>query len=125
MRSLSVRWIDVKAADAICRALVGTRDFSSFQRTGSDRINPVCEVYRSHCWREGDLIYFEIEADAFLRGMVRTIVGSVLKLCDCADAVNRLYEMLEARKRSAAGASVPARGLSLMRVKYGKRVVPK
>ncbi len=110
--------INVHPVDAICRALVGKGDFSSFQRTGSDRINPICEIYESRCWRKGDLIYFEIEADAFLRGMVRAIVGTVLKLHDRKDGVDRLHRILDARDRSAAGPSAPAHGLSLLCVKY-------
>ena len=112
------RPINLEGADAICRALIGKRDFSSFQRTGSDRVNPVCEIYESRCWRDGVLVYFEIEADSFLRGMVRAIVGTVLQLHDTANPIHPLHEILEARDRAAAGPSAPAHGLSLIRVKY-------
>ncbi len=110
--------IDVQGADAIYRFLVGKWDFSSFQRSGSERINPICEIYQCRCWQEQDLVYFEIEADAFLRGMVRAIVGTVLKLHDRKDGINRLRGVLDARDRSTAGASVPPHGLSLLCVKY-------
>ena len=110
--------IDVQGAHTICQSLVGVRDFSSLQRSGSGRIIPICEIYECQCWREEDLVYFEIEADAFLRGMVRAIVGTVLKLHDRGDGVNRLHKILDARNRSAAGASVPPHGLSLLHVKY-------
>lgn len=110
--------IDVQDADTACRSLIGKRDFSSFQRSGSERINPICEIYECRCWREQDLVYFEIEADAFLRGMVRASVGIILKLHDKEDGVNQLRGVLDARNRSAAGASVPPHGLSLLRVKY-------
>ena len=110
--------INVPQADAICRALVGERDCSCFQRTGSDRDNPVCEIYKSRCWKEGDLVYFEIEADAFLRGMVRAIVGTVLELHEGEQPVDQLYGILDTHDRSAGGPSVPAHGLCLVRVKY-------
>ena len=110
--------IDVQGADTACQSLVGVRDFSSFQRSGSERINPICEIYKCQCWQEEDLVYFEIEADAFLRGMVRAIVGTTLKLHDRGDGVNQLHKILNARDRSAAGTSVPPHGLSLLRVKY-------
>lgn len=110
--------IDVQGGNAICRSLVGVRDFSSFQRSGSGRINPICEIYECRCWREQDLVYFEIEADAFLRGMVRAIVGTILKLHDKEDRVNQLHRILDVRDRSGAGASAPPHGLSLLRVKY-------
>ena len=110
--------IDVQDADIACQSLVGVRDFSSFQRSGSERINPICEIYECRCWQEQDLVCFQIEADAFLRGMVRAIVGTVLKLHAREDAVNQLHKILDARDRSRAGASVPPHGLSLLRVKY-------
>ena len=111
--------LDVRHVDAICKALVSKRDFSSFQRMGSDRINPVCEIYESLCWRKGPLVDFEIEADSFLRGMVRAIVGTILKLHDSPNSVAQLDEILDACDRSAAGISAPAHGLSLIGVKYG------
>ena len=110
--------IDVQDADIACRLLIGKRDFSSFQRSGSERINPICEIYQCRCWQEEDLVYFEIEADAFLRGMVRAIVGTILKLRDRKDDANQLHKILDAQDRSEAGASVPPYGLSLLRVKY-------
>ena len=110
--------IDVQGADTACQSLVGERDFSSFQRSGSERINPICEIYECRCWREQDLVYFEVEADAFLRGMVRAIVGTILKLRDRKDGVNQLHKILNARDRSAAGGSAPPHGLSLLSVKY-------
>ena len=110
--------IDLQGADTACRSLIGKRDFSSFQRSGSERINPICEIYECRCWQEEDLVYFKIEADAFLRGMVRAIVGTILKLHDKEDRVNQLHQILDARDRSGAGASAPPHGLSLLRVKY-------
>lgn len=110
--------IDVQGADTACQLLVGKQDFSSFQRSGSERINPICEIYKCRCWREGDLVCFEIEADAFLRGMVRAIVGTILKLHDKKDDLNQLQKIINAQNRSAAGTSVPPHGLSLLRIKY-------
>ena len=110
--------IDVQGGNAACRSLVGKWDFSSFQRSGSERLNPICEIYECQCWQEQDLVYFEVEADAFLRGMVRAMVGTILKLRDREDAVNQLRKILDARDRSAAEGSAPPHGLSLLRIKY-------
>ena len=122
--------IDVGKLNDLCQLLIGKRDFSSFQKTGSDRINPVCEIYEADWWQKEPYIYFEIEADSFLRGMVRAIVGTVLafnrkfllasgtKNTKCEDAKMELCRILEAKDRSAAGMSVPAHGLSLIKVRY-------
>ena len=122
--------IDVHRMNNLCQTLIGKRDFSSFQKTGSDRLNPICEIYEAHWWKKDSYVYFEIEADAFLRGMVRAIVGTVLtfnrkfllasgaKSTKYEDAKMELHRILEAKDRSAAGRSVPAHGLSLISVKY-------
>ncbi|MDE0298840.1 MAG: tRNA pseudouridine(38-40) synthase TruA [Candidatus Poribacteria bacterium] len=112
------RPIQTDRIDDVCGALIGKKDFSSFQRTGSERINPVCTVLEASCWRDADLVYIQIEADAFLRGMVRALVGTVLKLQKAPDQVGQFQKILDARDRSAAGPSAPAHGLSLITVKY-------
>ena len=110
--------IDVPRANTLCQVLVGKHDFSSFQKTGSDRSNPICEIYEGHCWKKEPYVYFEIEADAFLRGMVRAIVGTILKCIKEDDAEAELHRILDTKDRAAAGTSVPAHGLSLICVKY-------
>ena len=113
--------IDVPRANTLCQVLVGKHDFSSFQKTGSDRINPICEIYEICCWKKESYVYFEIEADAFLRGMVRAIVGTILKSIKEDDAEAELHRILDAKDRAAAGTSVPAHGLSLICVKYNAK----
>ena len=122
--------IGVRQVNDLCQILVGKHDFSSFQKMGSDRKNPVCEIYEIHWWKKEPYVYFEIEADAFLRGMVRAITGTVLtfnrkfllasggKNMKYPDADTQLRRILEAKDRAAAGMSAPAHGLSLISVKY-------
>lgn len=122
--------IDVTRLNALCQTLVGKHDFSSFQKAGSDRMNPVCEIYEVHWWQKEPYVYFEIEADSFLRGMVRAITGTVLTfnrkflLASGAqntrdqDAKTEFLRILAAKDRSTAGMSIPAHGLSLIEVKY-------
>ena len=117
--------IDVDSADAICESIVGKWDFSSFQKTGSDRLNPVCEIMEACCRENDKHVYFEIEADSFLRGMVRAIVGTILKCIKHAsgnvdNACTMFHSIMDAKDRASAGVSVPAQGLSLIRVKYSQ-----
>ena len=88
-------------------------------------MNPVCEIYEVHWCEKAPCIYFEIEADSFLRGMVRAVVGTMLIvnrkfLLASGDAEMELRRILEAKNRSAAGMSAPAHGLSLISVKYSE-----
>jgi tRNA pseudouridine38-40 synthase len=103
--------------------LLGTRDCSSFRKTGSQRRNAVCTVLACSCHRAGDTVTLAITADAFLRGMVRAVVGTFAKVApddeaDAEDARAELREILAARDRGAAGASVPPQGLCLVDVAY-------
>ena len=110
--------LNVSNMSVMCQNLIGTMDFSSFQRTGSSRNNPVCTMREARCWREEDFIYMQFEADSFLRGMIRAIVGTLLKLNQKTNAIAHLQKILDLRARSAAGKSAPPHGLCLMEVKY-------
>lgn len=117
--------IDVDSLDAICRCMHGKLDFSSLQKTGSDRLNAVCKILDALCYKTNEYIFFEIEADAFLRGMVRAFVGTALKCMKKADrnvdeACALFQHILEMKDRSMAGPSAPAHGLSLISVKYNE-----
>lgn len=116
-------YIEVNLVKAICDSLVGEWDFSSFQKTGSDRQNPFCEIFEACCWITDEFVYIEIEADSFLRGMVRAIVGTILKCIRLAPGNTetvcaKFHEILSGKDRSLAGPSAPAHGLSLIRVNY-------
>ena len=115
--------INIEMANEICQCLLGKRDFSSFQKTGSDRMNPVCNFYQAFCYIKDNFIYFEFEADSFLRGMVRTIVGTILQCIKdpkskFTEATTQFQNIVNGKDISLAGSSVPASGLSLVNVKY-------
>lgn len=115
--------VDIDIANAICQCLIGKFDFSSFQKTGSNRINPVCDFYQASCRTDNDFIYFDFKADSFLRGMVRAIVGTILKCIrnsggSQVSATTEFNGIIKAENRSIAGPSVPACGLSLISVNY-------
>lgn len=106
--------LDVPAMSAASALLVGRQDFSAFA------IGPggVRTVRRAEWSREGSLLRFEVEADGFLRGMVRAIVGTLLWVGRGQVPVERVGEILTSRDRSQAGPSAPAQGLCLIRVSY-------
>ena len=97
-------------------ALVGRTDFGAFAiGEGGTRT-----VRKAEWTREGELLRFEIEADAFLRGMVRAIVGTLLWVGRGKVGVGRFGEIVRSKDRAMAGPSAPARGLCLTRVTYGE-----
>ncbi len=102
--------------------LVGPADFAAFATgEGSGRTVRTVRTVRTAEWtREGELLRFEIEADAFLRGMVRAIVGTLLWVGRGKIGVERFGEIVRSKDRAQAGPAAPAGGLCLTRVTYGE-----
>lgn len=114
----SLKSIDFDRLRSISSALIGKHDFTSFCKAKTETENKVCNV-NSIYWKDTKgLIVFMIEADRFLHGMVRTIVGTLLKLDNENKNKDLLHQILIRQNREAAGQSLPAKGLFLYKVKY-------
>ena len=113
-----VPWaLDLDRMRAGAVALVGEHDFSSFRAAGCDAAHPVRRVVRSELAQRGDLLVYEIEATAFLRHMVRNIVGTLEEVGAGRRSAD-LAALLAARDRTQAAATAPAHGLCLAEIRY-------
>jgi tRNA pseudouridine38-40 synthase len=109
------RPIDRAALDACAAALLGTHDFTAFTPTDTDHVRFERDVLRAEWVDEpGDVLALWIEADTFMRHMVRILVGTMLE----GIAPERLAALLDGAPRSEAGATAPAHGLYLETVAY-------
>lgn len=110
--------IDHAALAAGAALILGEHDFTSFRAAGCDAIHPVRRVTRSELAVTGDLITYTIAATAFLRHMVRNIVGTLVEVGVGRRAPDDIAALIALRDRAAAGKTAPAHGLCLTRVEY-------
>jgi len=102
-----------------CSLFEGTHDFKSFEGAGSPRSTSVRTVIRSSLnLNDNQYIIYEIEADGFLRFMVRNIVGTLVEIGKKRMTYDAIPQVLESRNRHQAGPTAPSRGLFLIEVKY-------
>ena len=106
--------LDVAAMRDATERLRGRHDFAAFATGVSGE-----RTVRRASWDAQDgVLRFEIEADAFLRGMVRGVVGTLLWVGRGKTSVDRFEAILRSGDRTQAGPSAPARGLCLITVSY-------
>lgn len=111
--------LDCEAMQEAADLLIGEHDFTSFRAAGCDATHPVRRVFVSELCRESeDMLVYRITATAYLRHMVRNIVGTLVEVGRGRRRPRDIVDLLAARNRNLAGATAPARGLSLVRVDY-------
>lgn len=109
---------DINLLNRIASVLVGEHDFTTFCAAGDENENKIRHVTCSCFYSKGTFIVFRIDANSFLRRMVRSIVGTVLELEKERRSPSDMTDILEARNRKMAGQTAPSRGLFLSKVIY-------
>jgi tRNA pseudouridine38-40 synthase len=112
------RPLDAAAMHAAAQALIGEHDYSAFRSVECQSKTTVRRVERIEVRREGDYLWLEIAANAYLHHMVRNIVGTLLAVQHEADPAAAMARVLASGNRRFAGATAPAAGLYLWRVEY-------
>ena len=110
--------LDEHAMAEAARFLIGEQDFSSFRASGCQARHAVREVLHCDLHRNGELLGFEIRANAFLQHMVRNLVGSLALVGSGRRPVGWIGEVLAARDRTLAGPAAPPEGLYFVDVTY-------
>jgi tRNA pseudouridine38-40 synthase len=100
------------------RRLLGTQDFSAWANSTDETASTVREFVRCDVRRRKAFVLVFVEANAFLRGMVRNVVGTLVEVGVGKRPPEEIDEITRAGKRELAGPSAPARGLTLVRVRY-------
>ncbi len=114
---------DVELMNKAAELLIGLQDFECFSKSKTDVKTYMCEVREARWEVKGHQLIFTISADRFLRNMVRAVVGTLLDVGMGKKSIKDVKTIIKNKDRSLAGASVPAKGLSLVRVKYPEEML--
>lgn len=110
--------VDYGALEACATALAGKHDFTAFTPTQTDHVHFDRNVLNAAWSRDGDITNFHITADAFMRNMVRILVGTQLEVASGRRTLDSFKQLLRGAPRPAAGETAPPHGLYLESVSY-------
>jgi tRNA pseudouridine38-40 synthase len=111
--------LDVRTMDEAARPLLGTHDFSAFRAANCEAETTQRTLRELTLSSSGDVVQFELEGTAFLKHMVRNIVGTLVEVGRGRQPVPWVAEVLASGDRSRAGPTAPPQGLVLVEVRYG------
>jgi tRNA pseudouridine38-40 synthase len=110
--------LDLDVLNAAAKLLPGYTDFRSFSKRNTQVRSFICTMVASEWHREQGLLIYTVKANRFLRGMVKGMVGTMLRVGTGKIGLDRFREIIEAGDPSQADFSVPPQGLFLVRVEY-------
>ena len=111
--------MDFDRMNEACKILMEYTDFTSFSKLHTDVKTNECQIYKAE-WTEraGHLYVFTIQADRFLRNMVRAITGTLIEVGKGKLTYEGFRQVIEQKDRCAAGSSMPAQALYLTGIEY-------
>ena len=110
--------LDLDLMNEAAAFLLGTQDFECFSKAHTDVKTFICTVTHAAFEKKANEIHFEIQADRFLRNMVRAIVGTLVEVGMHKRSAESMVQLIASKSRAQAGVSVPAKGLSLVAIEY-------
>ena len=118
--------LDFEAMNRAASMLLGRHDFSCFEKTGGDNKTSFCTIFKAEWTRYSPIILqngdgywcFKVEADRFLRNMVRAIVGTLIDVGRGKRSPDSILDLIVSGDRCQAGESVPGNALFLTKVGY-------
>jgi len=111
--------LDVTAMREAAAAVSGTHDFRAFRASDADPVRSTVRRVLESRLDEGErVLVYRIEANAFLKHMVRALVGTLVEIGRSKRSAGEMAELLRRGDRRDAGATAPALGLVLKAVRY-------
>lgn len=119
--SWEYRPLDVMRMQAAARHLLGEHDFSAYRAIACQAKSPVRTLYELSVKQDRDMIFLDLEANAFLHHMVRNIAGVLMDIGAGKQSPDWARDVLETRDRTLGGITAPPHGLYLTGVTYPAR----
>jgi len=117
--------LDFEVMNKAAAALLEYDDFASFCKSNSDNATTICHVTRAEWIKDSEYSwYFVITANRFLRNMVRAVVGTLIDVGRGRISVADFRRVIEGKKRTGAGESMPGNALFLENIEYPELLVP-
>jgi len=110
--------LDMAAMQAASQCLLGAHDFSAFRASQCQAKSPVKYLYQLDMHRQGEMLVFDLSADAFLHHMVRNIIGCLVYVGKGKYPPDWLARVLSSRERRLAAPTFAPDGLYLRRIGY-------
>ncbi|MBZ4654420.1 MAG: tRNA pseudouridine synthase [Peptococcaceae bacterium] len=115
--------LDIEKMSAGAREFQGTHDFRGFCAKDTAVKDFVRTIYTCRVEKEGPLVIFTVTGDGFLYNMVRIMTGTLIEVGQGKRLPEEIPDLLAAKERKLAGATVPPQGLCLWSVEYKERII--
>jgi len=110
--------LDLAVMNCAAQIFVGEHDFAAFRSLGTEVRTTIRRVTSSEWTREGDILLYRVEANSFLRHMVRAMVAAMVEVGRGKLTADQVAAILAGLDRGAAPANAPPGGLYLVEVRY-------
>ncbi|WP_185873317.1 tRNA pseudouridine(38-40) synthase TruA [Blattabacterium cuenoti] len=115
--------LNIKKMNIASKILLLYKDFSSFcKKENKIKTNNNCKIYRSFWIKKNNYLCFTIEANRFLRSMVRSIIGTIIDVGRNKITINDFIKIIESKNFNYCSPLVPSCGLFLTKILYPKNI---
>ncbi len=114
--------LDIEKMNIAAKSLLNNTDFTSFAKLHSNNKTNICKVKAAYWVKEDDTLIFTIQADRFLRNMVRAITGTLIDIGRGKISLEQFEQIVESRNIHCTKSTAPAHGLYLTNVTYEDKI---
>lgn len=110
--------LDLEKMNEACQYFIGEHDFASFCAAGSQVESTVRTIYDLHVTKSGELLTISVTGNGFLYNMVRILAGTLINVGSGKLGPSDMEKIIAAKDRNLSGPTAPAKGLTLVRIRY-------